>query len=446
MKKILPLLITLIVSAASTQAQDLNIAFKKASKELNNFNLSYNGYFNDEHLEILESARNNIDIATADPNAIPLKKRFKYWNTRSSIYSHLADAFIHQKPFNPKYELVYPNPAIETFLASAELLKVNKKKWELKMALDGILNAGNKLLSIGNLLYRDQDYKGAYDSFKRVLEARAILLENNNDGILPIQDFYNDQVFVTARTALSAGENAAALGYFEELYDLKYTEAEVYVSLSKLLIATDKTRALRILEEGRTKFPDDRELMKAEINLYADEGKINELIAKRETAINADPNNVLLITSFGEFYYILQQREEKADHTVKANEYAQKTIEYYNQALVIDPNNFAAVYRLASLQYDNVKEINKQLKELENDFSSTGMASYDKKKKERTVLLDKVLPYFKKAEKISPSDKNTLTALQEIFTLKNDLTTANEFKKRLEILQEGGTIDAAYFD
>ncbi len=55
------------------------------------------------------------------------------------------------------------------------------------------------------------------------------------------------------------------------------------------------------------------------------------------------------------------------------------------------------------------------------------------------------LPYFKDAEKLAPSDIGTLTALKEIYARTDDFETSNEFKNRLEKIQQGETIETSYF-
>ena len=74
----------------------------------------------------------------------------------------------------------------------------------------------------------------------------------------------------------------------------------------------------------------------------------------------------------------------------------------------------------------------KELQKLDADYSKEGIRKYDAKKAEVFAQFDNALPYFQKAEALNPNDRNTLIALREIYAKKDDLVISNEFKKRLE--------------
>ena len=80
-----------------------------------------------------------------------------------------------------------------------------------------------------------------------------------------------------------------------------------------------------------------------------------------------------------------------------------------------------------------------------SDFSKKGQEKFDAMQKEVQNQFDKALPFFKRAEKMNPSDANTLIALKEIFARKNDFETSNIFKDRLDRVQNGETISESYF-
>ena len=80
-----------------------------------------------------------------------------------------------------------------------------------------------------------------------------------------------------------------------------------------------------------------------------------------------------------------------------------------------------------------------------NDYSKEGTAKYEKLKKEVEELFAEALPYFKRVEKIDPSDRNTLIALKEIFARQNDFETSSAFKDRLAKVEAGETISESYF-
>ncbi|MEP6846338.1 MAG: hypothetical protein ABI861_10060 [Panacibacter sp.] len=60
-------------------------------------------------------------------------------------------------------------------------------------------------------------------------------------------------------------------------------------------------------------------------------------------------------------------------------------------------------------------------------------------------LFDESVPHFKKAESIDPNDLNTLIALIEIYSRKEDLVISAEMKRRLEVVKSGGKNPSPYF-
>jgi len=129
----------------------------------------------------------------------------------------------------------------------------------------------------------------------------------------------------------------------------------------------------------------------------------------------------------------------------KANDYFSYALKYYIDALARDAKYFDAIYSIGALYYNKAATKAREMQALSNDFSSEGLKKYEYKKVEVSAEFDSALPYFKKAESINPNDVNTLVALKEIFARKDDLPTSDEFKKRLQTVQDGGKNDQSFF-
>jgi len=442
MKKVILPLIALFLFTGTIQAQDATHAFKDAKKDYNKFNLEDNPTNKEE---VLLSARENIDIAAANPDAFSPRKQFTLWDLKSSIYNALAKSCISNRILNPEYKLDIPNPALEAYSAEIKALSLSDKTWQKASALEAMTLTAGYLLKIGNHYNEDQDYKDTYLSFKTALDARTVLLENGNNVFLPTKDEYRDQVFLTAVCAFKAKENAAAMTYFQQLYDIKYNDPIVYSNLFQLLVSSDETKALKTLNEGREKFPYDQRLLETEINYYASRDKLNILTDKLKTAIAAEPDNTTIIQSLGNVFENLQRKELEAGNAAKAEEYALDAVKYYKLVLEKNPNAFDATYKIGTVYLNKTEALKKEMKTMENDFSPSAIAAYDKKKVEVISMYDKALSYFKKAEKLIPNDLGTLAALIEIFTYKKDISTSEQFKMRVETIKAGGGIESSYF-
>ncbi|MCB0585832.1 MAG: hypothetical protein KDD06_10980, partial [Phaeodactylibacter sp.] len=271
------------------------------------------------------------------------------------------------------------------------------------------------------------------------------LKKEGEKSSLDAEDDYNNQLYITGLAALNGGQPEAAAEYFRKLYEMKYDKAAIYEALYKIEADKDIEAAYKYLEEGRKLFPDDVSLLFAEINHFLRINKLDELIGKLEMAIQKEPDNVSLYSTLGNVYDNLQQREMKDGNEEKAQEYFDKALKYYNQAVEKDPEYSDAVYSIGALYYNRAASMTQELNKYADDYSKEGLKKYEDLKDKIFKEFDKALPYFQKAEALNPSDMNTLIALKEIYARKDDLEMSNEFKERLEKVQNGEAIEASYF-
>ncbi|MBK6948506.1 MAG: hypothetical protein IPH16_10995 [Haliscomenobacter sp.] len=104
-----------------------------------------------------------------------------------------------------------------------------------------------------------------------------------------------------------------------------------------------------------------------------------------------------------------------------------------------------AIYSIGALYYNRAALLTKQMNALSDDYSKEGLKKYEELKTRIYAEFDKALPYFQRAEALDPNDVNTLIALKEIFAREKKLDISNEFKTRLETVQNGGKNAAPYF-
>jgi tetratricopeptide (TPR) repeat protein len=174
-------------------------------------------------------------------------------------------------------------------------------------------------------------------------------------------------------------------------------------------------------------------------------GKLDELIGKLQMAIEKEPDNISLYTTLGNVFDNLYQREYAAGNKAKADEYFAKALGYYEQSLQKDPKYFDAIYSAGALYYNKAAAMTLELNKLADDYTKEGLKKYNDKKKEISAQFDLALPYFQRCETLNPNDISTLTALKEIFARRDDLEKSNEFKRRLEVVNGGGTNPEPYF-
>jgi tetratricopeptide (TPR) repeat protein len=256
---------------------------------------------------------------------------------------------------------------------------------------------------------------------------------------------YDNQIYVTALSALNAKQLGTACSYFKILYDKKYDKPLVYDAMYKCTEEEDADAAAKYLTEGRERYPDDTGLLFSEINHYLKLNKIEALETKLKEAIEKEPENHTLYSTLGNTYDNLYQKASKEGDEEKAQKYFDLAKDYYEQALAKKEDYTDAIYSIGALYYNKAAVMTTEMNALTNDFTKEGTQRYNELKTQVDGMFDEALPYFTKVEKINPSDRNMLIALKEIFARKNDFEKSTEFKNRLEKVEAGEKIEKSYF-
>lgn len=441
-KLILGLLAVCLVLSVS--AQDGKKAYKKATRALGAFNLDPAN-----NMAKLQEAVDEITVALEDSE---MAAEAKAWQAKGEIFNTIANQIVAGRQLGsgteglPKVE----DPARQAAMAFTKALELAEKRYETKDALKGLQVAQTNLSNMGIYKFEDQDYAGAFDNFEMVMDAHKLLKENKEDSALNEEEDYQNQLYITGLAALNADQAADAEEYFVELYKVQYDKPAIYEALYKIQVAKDDseeniTKAYKYLEEGRKTNPDDVSLLFAEINHFLKIGKLDELIDKLKTAIDKEPDNVSLYSTLGNVYDNLYQKSAEAEDTEKAEEYFNEAKKYYEQALEVDSTYADAVYSIGALYYNRAAAMTLELNKYADDYSKEGLKKYEALKKDIFAEFDKALPYFKRAEALNPNDMNTLIALKEIYARKDNLELSNEFKTRLEKVQNAEINETSYF-
>jgi tetratricopeptide (TPR) repeat protein len=436
MKKLLfSLLALVLISTIANSQEDPKKALGKASRALS----AYNGNKVDNEGKLNE-AKEMIEIAVTSDE---VGGQCKSWQTRGDIFIAYADIDVTNMALanDPNYQFKYIDAPLKAAESYEKALSLAQKKYETKDALTGLNDAARKLNQIGNFQINNQEYAKAYVTLKKVYEVNKLLVEGGGDIVIEEKDMPN-QKFVMAFCAKEAGADEDAAALFQELYEAGSAEPSVYAQYFYILEAKEDPKSLNVLEAGRSKFPDNAEILFAEINYYIKREEFKKLETILKKAIEAEPTNPSVRSALGNVYMNLFTDEyAKNGDSELAKEYFNKCLDYFNQAIDLDPKQFDAVYSIGSLYFNKAVEIIK----VANDLPLSESKKYNAMTKESTDLMETALPYFKKAEALNANDTNTLIALGEIFARMNDFEKSNEFKKRLQTVKDGGTNNSSYF-
>ena len=427
--------VALFLTFSLAQAQDGAQLAKSAGKALTSYNIdrANNG-------AKLDEARQKINEALETPEAQALASA---WITRGDIYSTIVERDMALRQVNPATPLSGDNDALEAFYAYEKGYSLAEKKYEKSDALKGITTVQAGLINIGVAKYEAKEYEKAYLSSAAALKSNELLLAGNERTLFADEKQIEDQKYFTSLAALMAGRNADAVPYLEEMVNKGTDKSEVYESLYNAKMAlNDWEGAKTVLAEGRKRFPDNAGLLFAEINAYLKEGRLDELTGRLKQAIQQEPDNVSLYVNLGNVYDNLQQLEQKARNDAKAAEYFEEARKYYTQAIEKDAKSLDAHYMLGALYYNKAALIIQEMAGLGN--TNQEQRKYNALYQEVIGLFDQALPSFQKAESIDANDMNTLIALTEIYTRKED-GLSQEFSNRLEVVKSGGKNPASYF-
>lgn len=434
MKKLIVTLLSLAIISVSINAQeDPSKALSKAGKALSSYNLdpSSNIAKLDEAIEMIE-----IAAASSETNG-----DFKTWNTRGEIYDAQASIDFNQMIIDAEHQPVHPEAATKAIESFQRAYEIAQKKYEFKDALNNLSTAGQRLNLFANSFIKNQKYGEAFNALELVYHVNTLLKEQGKDPVVKDEELDNHK-FVMAYCAQVAGKKDAAKKYFKELYDAGTEEPTVYAQYFNLLNDEGDPGALDVLNKGREMFPENTEILFAEINYYIRAEKFDVLEGKLIEATEREPNNPSVYSALGNVYMNLFQQEfESKGEDDAAKKYFADALKYFNRSLELNAEQFDALYSIGSMYYNKAVILVKQANEL--PISET--KKYDALVGESNDLMNQALPYFKKAEKLNANDTNTLIALKEIFARQNNFELVKEFTTRLENVKSGENNPSSYF-
>ncbi len=444
MKNLLLCFCTLFLISGSVFAQDAEASFKEASKSWK----SYATAGGDEKMDLLNQAAQKLDMAIKGASELDEKKATKLYKLRGDVYNELATQSVTRYQLDNGFKIPDMKASINSFESYKMLYENASKKYAKRDAMEGMKNAVQGMRNMGSVAFQQEDYANSYHNFYNLSNGFDYLKENGQTSdVFPTDKEYNDNLLYAALTANAAGMKEEARPIIERLYNEKFDDAGVYENMYKIYAEEDPEKALKVLAEGREKYPESEALLIAEINYYMSNNKLDELVGKLEKAIELDPTNTSFYLALGSTYDNLTQRELKAGNKDKAGEYFEKAKKYYNETLTIEPDNSTAVYSTGALYYNRAASMLTELIAMEEkgDYSKAAMDQQTAIRGEIQKEFENALPFFQKAEKLNPSDMNTLLALKEIYARKDDFEMSGIFKKRIEQLNAGEKLEKSYF-
>lgn len=348
---------------------------------------AYNYY--KEPYQQYDKAKAAIDEAMTDEQ---VKTMDMAWYYRGLIYTALYK--------NEKYGSLCVQcleTAYESFSKSLELNP--KNEWADEIKVIRIPWLMNQVFGQGVEQFKAKNYQVALTSFETVLKMSP------GDTSVILNAAYSAEL---------AGNREKAMNYYGRLTGMRYKDDKVYLALSNLHKQDkDTAKALSVLKDGRTIFPDSLNLMLAEINIYLAKGSNKEAIDALEGAIKKDPKNVSLYMALGSTYDNLANPKDVNGNDLPkpANyeEYMAKSEQVYKQGLSVNPDNFEINFNLGALYYNQAAEMANAANNIK------AISEFEKAKQKYNLQFKTSEPYLEKALELSPNDKSVLSSLKQLY-------------------------------
>ncbi|MDP3928235.1 MAG: hypothetical protein Q8R57_04380 [Bacteroidota bacterium] len=374
----------------------------------------------------VDDAKKTIDLAIVHPDTKADPKAWFYYVSildtiyRNPAYANLMDADIADKFYEGCIK------CIETDV---------KKRYEYYCKDQAILNSAFMSFNKGISAYEQKDFKTAIKYYEIVLS--VIPYDKNED--LKKNNLSEKNIFLyMALSAMQSSDNAKSKIYLKKLMDLNYDDPVIYMQMANIYLEeTDTTTALQIIDQGRTKYPSEKDLINQELNIYMNMGKQDVLVDKLNAAIEINPDDPMLLFVRGSVYdnysndvnkkrkslkeqittarkkaqtekvpakkagYIKNAddlQKEYDNQGKRAAEYAAKAEIDYKKVVELNPDYIDAFFNLGALNNNKTTEIVEKMNAIP---SSVQGAAYDKiynpLKKQKDDILTVALGYFNQA-------------------------------------------------
>lgn len=378
---------------------------------------------NNNDLESLQKAKENIDLIAQNPEA---KEPAKVQKVKGEVYIALFESNLKKQ--TDKLANI-ADPTTRTLTAykntSANELDEAVKAFKAAKGADakGIyaldISNGNAVIlnhyfNKGNASFGDENNKTLS---LQMYESASALDETNDTSLL------NN----LAASALYAKEYPKAIAAYTKMTEGKIGGAGSYTSIARICNEMkDSTKAFETAKKGRTLYPNDGGLLDIETNYYLHRGKSDEALKNLNQAITARPQEANLYLVRGGVYDKIARPDPDANgktaspanfkELIKSAEADyKKGISIYETTYKPDAKGddmdqqrisyYTNLFNLGILYFNNGADISKSADKI------TDNAKYAVENKKANEEFEKAIPYLEKAKTLKP-DAETLRSIQ----------------------------------
>lgn len=361
----------------------------------------------DKALEAIES--------TVDPSNEKSEKTIdwpKTWEVRGEIYQALF------KTKDENFKKLADNPlqvALDSYKKALKLDDKNRNDNSIKIKMTLLIQ---DLTNQAVGAFNDNNYNLALGSFKDILEIENMPLMAEKDQPATVDTVI---IFNAGLAAYNAEKYDEAIKYYTEAAKYNYNGARTYELISSsYVLQQDTASALKALQTGFEKYPENSSILVSMINIYLNDNKVDDAMKYLNLAIKQDPNNASFYFARGSLYDKTGDRE--------------KAIESYKKAISLKDDFSDAYYNLGAIYYnEGVNQI-----DVANAVPTNEQEKYEKEKAKADDFFKQAIPPMEKAAKYS-ADAKTESAKQ---TYSSALETLKTLYYRLKMMDKFNDVNS----
>lgn len=413
----------------------------------------------DDRKAAMEEGKAEIDKAAENPES---QSDPKMWYNRGVIYQYIIS--------DTAVGINVPNGGVIAMEAYIKCIKLDDKK--AKYSVPARTNLTNYIAYVMNMkanqAFNNKDYVGSLNYYKKILE----IIQYDTDKNLSKNNMSDKELYWNMAVIAINGElNKEAKEYLQAAIDKGYQDPNAFVYLANIYLTEgDTASGLKVIEQGRSNFPNTSSLITAEINVYIAQGRVDVLVEKANAAIENSPDNPLLYYVRGNSYQILAESnaklvkrtndtlayfakqlksatdpKKKAALTAKQTDFksqlSKQSADYatflsssekdYLKTIELDGGMFDAHFNLGALYLNQTPDLTEKM----NNLPVSAEKEYNDTKAKRDALYKKAIPSFEKALEVvkNPKDEYDIcNTLKQVYGQLNDMAKFTEYKKRAE--------------
>ncbi len=360
MKKVMILLAVVLTA---------NVMMAQKKDRTDAFMYNKNGQY-EKAMASIEKCINHEQFLGMKPN-----DQSQAWLYRAAIYQNIlqsGDEALMAKAPNAT-EIVYES--LMKCMENKAYLDDNKQEIYQRVA-----SVMNSYYTMGADDYNSSKFAEAAPAFKKAYDIAKSL--GSNDA--------NDMLNFAATSSLRAEDYATALEYFTELKNNGVDDVEIYKHLAAAYHGMgNEEKAFEMINDGLAKYPGDAAMIIEKVNVYLKQGKGEEAISDLMELNKLDPNNASILFILGTIYGDENNDVYNSD----------KAIEYYEEAIKVNPNYYDAVYNLGAMYIT----LSNKVKTEANELPLNKVKEYNELVEQAEELIRTGLPYVKQAYEAQPT-------------------------------------------